>query len=86
MDPQFVAQPTSGPPQALEVWVRDLSGLAVMTPTSYQDNRENLFFRDPEIIDFGGLDGPCATPFGVVSGAPGSVQTPEIEDFWVPEK
>ncbi len=29
-----------------------------VTPTSYQHNHENLFFRDPEIIDFGGLDGP----------------------------
>jgi hypothetical protein len=27
-----------------------------------------------------------APPAGVVSGAPGAVQTPNIDDFWVPEK
>ncbi len=59
-----------------------------ITPTSYyRYNHENLLFRDPEIIDLGGLDGPGAPettpkggtlrapPFGVVSGAPGAVQT-----------
>ncbi len=29
-----------------------------LTPTLYQYNHENLFFRDTEIIDFWGLDGP----------------------------
>ncbi len=55
-------------------------------------------FKDPEIIDFCGLDGPggpettpecvalCAPPFGVVSGARGAAQTPNINDFRVPEK
>jgi hypothetical protein len=32
------------------------------------------FCRDPEIIDLG------------VWKAPGAVQTPKIDDFWVPEK
>ncbi len=27
-----------------------------------------------------------APPFGLVSGAPGAVQTPKIYDFWVTEK
>ncbi len=27
-----------------------------------------------------------ALPFGVLSGAPGAVQTPKVDDFWVPEK
>ncbi len=27
-----------------------------------------------------------APPFGVVSGAPGAVQTTNIDDFWVPEE
>ncbi len=27
-----------------------------------------------------------APPLRVVSGAPGAVQTPKINDFWVPEK
>ncbi len=25
-------------------------------------------------------------PFGMVSGTPGAVQTPKIDDFWVPAK
>ncbi len=45
-----------------------------VTPTSSQYNHGNLLSRDPEIIDFGGLDGP------------GAVQTRKIYDFWVPEK
>ncbi len=69
-----------------------------VTTTSLQYNHEILFFSDPEIIDFRGLDGPGALdttpkggalralPFGVVSGAPGAVQTPKIDDFWVPGK
>ncbi len=69
-----------------------------VNPTSYQYFHENLFFMDPAIIDFGGLDGPGgpettpnggalrAPPFGVVSGAPGAVQIPKIDDFRVPEK
>ncbi len=36
---------------------------------------ENLFFRNPANIDFWGLHGP-----------PGVVQTPKIDDFWVPEQ
>ena len=27
-----------------------------------------------------------ASPFGVVVGAPGAVQTPKIDDLWVPGK
>ncbi len=58
---------------------------------------KNVFFLDPELIDFWGLDGPGvpepipkggalrAPPSGVVSGALGAVQTPNIDDFWVPE-
>ncbi len=69
-----------------------------LTPTSYQYDHENLLFRDPEIIEFWGLDGHGASettpkggalraqPFGVVSGAPGAFQTPKIDDFRVPEK
>ncbi len=54
----------------------------LLRQTVYHPNL-NLFFWDPEAIDFGGLDGPgsprsnCALPFGVVSGAPGAVQTPK---------
>ncbi len=67
-----------------------------ITPTSYLYNDENLFSLDPEIIDFWGLDGPGgpetnptggalpASRFGVVSGAPGAVQTSKIDDSWVP--
>ncbi len=29
----------------------------VITPTSYHYNHENVVFREPEIIDLGGLDG-----------------------------
>ncbi len=36
----------------------------------------------PETIPKGGV--LRAQPFGVVSGAPGAVQTPKIDDFWVP--
>ncbi len=77
-----------------------------LTPTSYQYNHENLFSRDPEIIEFWdpeiiefwGLDGSgapetipkggalSAPPFGRVCGAPGALQTPEMDEFWVPGK
>ena len=66
-----------------------------ITPPLYSCYHENLFSRDPEIIDFWGLGGPETTPkggalrappFGVVWGVPGAVQTPNIDDFWVPEK
>ncbi len=30
--------------------------------------------------------GALALPFGVIYGAPGAVQTPKIDDFWVKEK
>ncbi len=53
-----------------------------ITPTSYQYNHENLFFRDPEIIDFRGPDGSGAPE---ATGAAGAVQTPKIDDYWVPE-
>ncbi len=35
---------------------------ACLTPTSYEYNHEELFFREPEIIDFGGLEGPRGRP------------------------
>ncbi len=59
---------------------------------------KTYFFWNPEIINSGGLDGPGAPettpkgrvlrtpPFGMISGAPGAVQTSRIEDFWVPEQ
>ncbi len=40
--------------------------------------------RAPETTPKGGA--LRAPPFGVVSGAHGAVQTPKIDDFWVPEK
>jgi hypothetical protein len=36
----------------------------------------------PETLPKGGARG--APPFGRVSGPPGAVQTPKIDDFWVP--
>ncbi len=58
-----------------------------LSPTSYSYNHEKIYSRDPEIIDFGVWTAPgAAPPFGVVSGATGAVQTPRIDDFWVPEK
>ncbi len=38
----------------------------------------------PETTPKGGAG--SAKPFGVVSGAAGAVQTPTIDDVWVPEK
>jgi hypothetical protein len=37
----------------------------------------------PETAPKGGVR--SAPPFGMVSGARGAVQTPKIDDFWVPE-
>ena len=53
-----------------------------VTPTLYHHNHENPCCRDPETIDLWALDGPnggarSAPPFGVVSGAPGAIQTPK---------
>ncbi len=42
---------------------------------SYDHDHENLFVRDPKTIDL-----------GVLPGAPGAVQTPQIDVFWVPDK
>jgi hypothetical protein len=38
----------------------------------------------PETTPKGGAQ--SAPPFGGVPGAPGAVQTPNIDDFWIPGK
>ena len=55
-------------------------------PSSYSYIHENPFLPGPRNHRCWGSGRPGrAPPFGVVSGAPGAVQSPNIDDFWDPE-
>ena len=78
--------------------LRVINPSLALTPTSYQYNHENFFSWIHKSSIWGACTAPGApetTPkggalrapsFEVVSGAPGAVQTPKIDNIWAPAK